>query len=210
MNLKPIHKAVKDYYVALDQFARLGITHEGAVRSACQYLLESCARQEKWTLITEYSMTGLRNKRISVDGALFDEFELPRGYWEAKDMDDDLPTEIRRKFDKGYPRDNILFQTPERAILWQNEREVLDADLTDPAQLVEVVRTFFAYRPPEYTEWEEAVAHFKDRVPDIGSELADLIQKERDTNPRFTGAFRTFHEKCCQSINSPKPPLRRC
>ena len=31
--------------------------------------------------------------------------------------------------------------------------------------------------------------------------MADLIQKERDTNPRFTGAFRTFHEKCCQSIN---------
>ena len=131
MNLKPTHKAVKDYYTALDQYARLGITNETSVRSACQYLLESCARQERWSFVTEYSMTGLRNKRISVDGALIDESELARGYWEAKDMNDDLPTEIRRKFDKGYPRDNILFQTPERAILWQNEREVLDADLTE-------------------------------------------------------------------------------
>ena len=201
MNLKPTHKAVKDYYAALDQYARLGITNEGAVRSACQSLLESCAKQEKWTLVPEYSMTSLRNTRISVDGALFDEFELSRGYWEAKDMDDDLPTEIRCKFDKGYPRDNILFQTPERAILWQNEREVIDADLTDPAQLVEAVHTFFAYRPQHFVEWEKAVAEFKDRVPALGKRLATLIHEERGTNLSFRTAFRNFHEKCCQSLN---------
>ena len=201
MNLKPTHKAVKDYYTALDQYARLGITNEGAVRSACQSLLESCAKQEKWTLVPEYSMTGLKNTRISVDGALFDEYELVRGYWEAKDMDDDLPTEIRRKFDKGYPRDNILFQTPERAILWQHEREVLDADLTDPAQLVEAVQTFFAYRPEPYVEWEKAVADFKDRVPALGKKLAELIHEARGANPKFKAAFRGFHEKCCQSLN---------
>ena len=81
MNLKPTHSAVKDYYTALDQYAQLGITHEGAVRSACQSLLASCAKQEKWTLVPEYSMTGLRHTRITVDGALFDEFAMrsPRG-----------------------------------------------------------------------------------------------------------------------------------
>ena len=201
MNLKPTHKAVKDYYAALNQYARLGITNEGAVRSACQSLLESCARQEKWTLVPEHSMTGLRNKRISVDGAMIDKFERLRGYWEAKDMNDDLPTEIRRKFGKGYPRDNILFQTPERAILWQNEREVLDADLTDPAQLVEVVQTFFAYRPEPYAKWEEAVAEFKDRVPALGKRLAALIHEARGANSNFRAAFGDFHEKCRQSLN---------
>ena len=185
MNLKPTHKAVKDYYAALDQYSRLGITKETSVRSACQSLLESCARQEKWTLVPEHSMTSLKNTRISVDGALFDEYELVRGYWEAKDMDDDLPTEIRRKFDKGYPRDNILFQTPERAILWQHEREVLDADLTDTAQLVEAVQTFFAYRPEPYVEWEEAVAEFRDRVPALGKKLAELIHEARSTQSQF-------------------------
>ena len=201
MNLKPTHKAVKDYYAALDQYARLGITNETSVRSACQSLLESCARQEKWTFVPEHSMTSLKNTRISVDGALFDEYELTRGYWEAKDMNDDLPTEIRRKFDNGYPRDNILFQTPERAILWQNEREVLDADLTEPAQLVEAVQTFFAYRPEHFVEWEEAVAEFRDRVPALGKKFAELIHEERSTNPNFRTAFRNFHEKCRQSIN---------
>ena len=201
LTLKPTHKPIRDYDTALNRYAQLGVTHETAVRSAFQFLLESCGRQFDWTLVPEYSMTGDQNKRIVVDGALIDSFRLIHGYWEAKDIHDDLPTEVVRKFEKGYPRDNILFQAPHRALLWQNGQQVHDADLTDPTQLIKILDTFFAYRPPEYTEWEEAVVHFKDRVPDIGSELADLIQKERDTNSRFTGAFRTFHEKCRQSIN---------
>ena len=201
LTLKPTHKPIRDYYTALDRYTRLGVTHETAVRSAFQFLLESCGRQFDWTLVPEHSMTGDQNRRIVIDGALIDSFRLIHGYWEAKDIHDDLPTEVVRKFEKGYPRDNILFQTPRRAILWQNGQQVRDADLTDPTQLIKILDTFFAYRPPEYTEWEEAVAHFKDRVPDIGSELANLIQKERDANPRFTGAFKAFYEKCRQSIN---------
>ena len=42
---------------------------------------------------------------------------LTHGYWEAKDIDDDLPAEVSRKLAAGYPRDNILFRTPQRAIL---------------------------------------------------------------------------------------------
>ena len=47
-----------------------------------------------------------------------DEFKLPHGYWEAKDSADDLPREVKRKFEQGYPRSNILFQAPERIIIW--------------------------------------------------------------------------------------------
>ena len=110
LNLKPTHKPIKDYYAALDQFNRLGVTHETAVRSAFQSLLQHCARQFNWTLVPEHSMPGNRNKWIAVDGALIDDFKLPHGYWEAKDEDDDLRSEVQRKFEKGYPRDNILFQ----------------------------------------------------------------------------------------------------
>ena len=201
LTLKPTHKPVREYYTALDRYAQLGVTHETAVRSVFQFLLESCGRQFDWTLVPEHSMNGDQNKRVIVDGALIDSFRLTHGYWEAKDIHDDLPAEIVRKFEKGYPRDNILFQTPHRAILWQNGQQVRDADLTDPTQLIKILDTFFAYRPPEYTEWEEAVAQFKDRVPDIGNGLADLIQEERAVNPHFVAAFRAFHEKCQQSIN---------
>ena len=201
LNLKPTHKPVKSYYAALDQFAQLGITHETAVRAAFQSLLEHCARQCGWTLVPEHAISTRRDKRIVVDGALIDNFRLTHGYWEAKDIDDDLPAEVERKFAAGYPRDNILFQTPQRAILWQNGRMTLDADLTDAAQLIETLQTFFGYRPQEYAAWEEAVAQFKDRVADIGQGLAQLIQQERRSNPAFTTAFAGFLDKCRQSIN---------
>ena len=78
---------------------------------------------------------------------------------------------------------------------------MLDADLTDPVQLVEAVQTFFAYRPEPYFEWEKAVAEFRDRVPALGTKLAELIHEAQGANPNFRIAFRGFHEKCRQSLN---------
>ena len=201
LTLKPTHKPIKAYHAALKQFDLLDVTHETAVRSAFQSLLEYCARQFNLTLVPEHSITVHRNRRIVVDGALIDDFQLPYGYWEAKDIHDNLPAEVLRKFEKGYPRDNILFQTPQRAILWQNGQETLDADLNDSTQLIGVLETFFSHRPQEYTEWEEAVSQFKNKVPALGGGLAALIQDERDVNPHFTTAFEDFHAKCRQSIN---------
>ena len=208
LNIKPTHKPIEDYYDALDRLDQLGFTHETAVRSAFQSLLQHCGRAFNWTLVPEHSMTplirgarGVKNKRIVIDGALIDSFQLSHGYWEAKDIHDNLPIQVQRKFDAGYPRDNILFQTPKRAILWQNDQHVLDADLTDSTQLIETLETFFAHRPQAYVEWETAVTQFKDKVPALGKGLAELIEKERGTSRQFATAFRAFHEKCCQSIN---------
>ncbi len=201
LNLKPTHKSVKSYYATLDQFAKLGVTHETAVRAAFQGLLEHCARQCRWTLVPEVGVSTGRGRRIVVDGALVDDFRLTHGCWEAKDIHDDLPAEVERKFAAGYPRDNILFQTPRRAMLWQNGRLALDADLTEAGQLIETLQMFFGYRPQEYAAWEEAVAQFKDRVADIGQGLAQLIQQERKSNRTFTAAFAEFLDKCRQSIN---------
>ena len=201
LNLRSTHKIIRDYYNALDQFDRVSATHEGAVRSAFQSLLQGCARQFDWTLVPEHSMTVHQNRWIVVDGALMDNFRLTHGYWEAKDEDDDLPSEVVRKFEKGYPRDNILFQEPHRAILWQNEQQRLDANLRNPEELIGTLETFFSHRPPEYTEWEEAVSEFRDRVPALGQGLAERIHGERETNRAFITAFADFHAKCRQSIN---------
>ncbi len=211
LTLKPTHKPIRAYYVALERFDRLGISHESAARSAFQTLLEACARQCAWTLAPEQAIapllargasnTARGKRRIVVDGALIDDFQLIHGIWEAKDIHDDLLSEARRKFEAGYPDDNILFQTPQRAILWQNGRQILDADLSDPAQLIETLETFFSYRPQAYAVWEEALAQFKDRVPALGRGLAALIHTERRTNRRFTAAFGEFLGKCRQSIN---------
>ena len=208
LNLKPTNKPIQDYYDALDQFDQLGFTHETAVRSAFQSLLQHCGRAFNWTLVPEHSMTplirgarGVKNRRIVIDGALIDSFQLSHGYWEAKDIHDNLSIQVQRKFEAGYPRDNILFQTPHRAILWQNDRQVLDVDLTDRAQLIETLQTFCSHRPQAYVEWETAVTQFKNKVPALGKGLAELIEKERGTSRQFATAFKAFHEKCCQSIN---------
>ena len=200
--LSPASRPVKDYYDSLRRFEAIDVSHEGAVRDAFQTLLKVCGRRLNWTLVAEHRMMGSQNRRISVDGALLDDFKIAHGYWEAKDMHDDLPSAVVDKFRKGYPQDNIIFQIPKRAILWQNRQQVLDADLTDARQLIEAVETFFDYRPEEQVEWEKAVAEFKEVVPALGDGLATLIRDERETNRRFARAFQDFHEKCRQSINS--------
>ena len=201
LNLKLTHKPVKAYYESLERFQALGVSHETAVKSAFQSLLESCCRQFGWTLIPEWQMKRSLNRRIYVDGALVDIYKLPHGFWEAKDIHDDLEKAIQKKFDDGYPQDNILFQTPERAILWQNDRQILDSDLTQPYLLIEALKLFFEYRPPDYVEWEQAVEEFKDIVPELANGLVELIKNELQTNTRFIKAFADFTEKCRQSIN---------
>ncbi len=53
LNLKPTHKAISAYYDGLRQFEELGVSHETAIRSAFQSLLQVSARQFKWTLVPE-------------------------------------------------------------------------------------------------------------------------------------------------------------
>src|SRR5450755_2672487 len=120
LNLKPTHKLVKNYYEALGQFGQLNIDHEMAVRSAFQGLLAGCGRQFDWTLVPEWKIQRPKAGIIKGDGAMVDTFRLARGFWEAKDEHDDLEREIRAKFERGYPKSNIIFQAPEKAILFQN------------------------------------------------------------------------------------------
>ena len=201
LNLKPTHKPIKAYYAELEQLDRHGITNETTVREPFQTLLKHCVRQLKWTLFTEYPMKGPEGNQIFVDAMLLNGANMPHGHWEAKDIHDNLAAEVKRKLEQGYPNDNIIFQTPQRAILWQNNRQVADVDLMNPTKLINVLQTFFAHRRPEYVQWEEAVAQFKDEVPALGEDLAERIQDARKTNRRFITAFASFHAKCCQSIN---------
>ena len=128
-------------------------------------------------------------------------FGLPRGYWEAKDLHDNLATAVKQKFDAGYPQDNILFTTQERAILYQNKQEVLDVDITEPDALIRALHTFFRYEQTDIADWERAVVEFKDKVPALGKRAAALIKKEEDTNVRFQEAFTDFHRHCQEAIN---------
>lgn len=124
LNLKPTHKPIRDYYTTLQQYKQHDITHEGAVSSPFDTLLHTCAKQVNATLVPQYQMRTPTGNRIVIDGVILDEYGLPFAYWEAKDTDDDLLKSIQNKREAGYPLDNILFQTPQRAILRQDATEI--------------------------------------------------------------------------------------
>lgn len=201
LNLKPTNKPVKLYYEALEQYAKLEVEHEGAVKLAFHQLLESCGKQFKWTLVPEWTFKRLKKQPIRIDGALVDDYNLARAYWEAKDIKDDLKKQIQKKFAVGYPKDNIIFQRPDRAILYQDGKLVMDEDITKPQALVDVVRQFFEYRPPAIEQWERAVEEFGIRVKEHATALLELIRDREKKNKKFIDAFADFLLLCRQSIN---------
>ena len=113
LNLKPAAAPVKAYYATLQRFARGRFDNEGNIRGAFEDLLKKCARQFDWTLVPEYQIPrkgqspipeapGDRSSPtgwIRIDAALVDSFNLPQGYWEAKDGEDPLEAEMKRKFE---------------------------------------------------------------------------------------------------------------
>ena len=68
---------------------------------------------------------------IFPDGTLQDVFKLARGYWEAKDTDDDLDAEIQKKIGKKYPLTNTIFEDTRTAVLYQNGVQCRRYDLRE-------------------------------------------------------------------------------
>ncbi|MEK8020240.1 MAG: DNA helicase, partial [Candidatus Parabeggiatoa sp.] len=195
--LTPQHKIIKQYYRELEQFERANQTHEGTVKQAFQHVLEAYAKPYHWILIQEQTLISIR-----VDGTLLDESNIPRGYWEAKDSQDNLEKEVQFKLhEKGYPQDNIVFQSPHQAILIQNGAEVLNVSLTEPQNLIKVLEQFFNFKRPEYEQWDKAAAEFKERVPELGKRLLHIIRAALEKDKPFKKAFNHFANQCRQAIN---------
>ena len=83
-HFKPAHKEIKGYYEALAGYANHQVAHEGATSSAFQNLLATTAKKADWHLVPEQA-TRVPGKQVRPDGTLRDDFNLHRGYWEAKD-----------------------------------------------------------------------------------------------------------------------------
>ena len=116
LTLKPTQKEIKAYYESLAEFAKHGVSKETSVRAAFADLLKHCARQfkgpeGKWTLIEEYSYPLASGTRGAIDGAILTDLSIPIGYWEAKDLGDDLPKEVKKKFKIGYQIQKPSFYT---------------------------------------------------------------------------------------------------
>ncbi|MBP88720.1 MAG: hypothetical protein CMJ64_18740 [Planctomycetaceae bacterium] len=200
LSLKPNHKAVATYYAALDAYTRQDVEHEGAVSSAFQNLLDQCGHKIGWTLIPQQSLA-VKGGTIRPDGTLQDDYYMKRGFWEAKDTRDDLETEIQKKINKGYPLTNIIFEDTRHAHLYQNNEQVMVADLTDPRSLCDLLNAFFAWIEPAHKDFNKAIEEFKERVPDLACGLVEKIQEAHKSNQYFIEAFDHFLELCRRSLN---------
>ncbi len=182
LNLKPTSKPITAYYAALEAYARQRVKHEGALRSAFQNLLTEVGKSVGWTLIPELTSASVRP-----DGTFRDAYYLEHGYWEAKDTQDKLEAEIQKKIAKGYPLTNTIFEDTRKAYLYQNKIVVLEADLTQPQQLITLLVAFFSYTIPAHEDFNKAVEDFRQRVPDLARGLVEKLSDAHKNNARFIG-----------------------
>ena len=156
-HFKPAHKDVKRYYEELAEYAARKVTHETATRSAFQNLLAGTCSKAGWHLVPEQT-SRVRGKQVRPDGTLRDDFNLHRGYWEAKDTSDKLDVEIRKKIAQGYPLSNTIFQDPHSAVLYQYGQAVEPRfDITDPQQLCDLLNQFYSHTEPDIEGFEQSV-----------------------------------------------------
>ena len=195
--ISPNAAPIRHYYEELAQYQGQGVTHELAVKTAFQNVLASLGPTVGWILIPEQTLPN--GKRP--DGTLRDGFLLPRGYWEAKDTNDDLDTEIRKKTAAGYPIVNTIFEDTRRAVLYQDKKPVIDADLTQPKALADLLTTFFRHSEPVIDDFHHAVAEFRDRIPELAQGLKQLIGKEHAESKAFQDAYAGFYALCATSID---------
>ena len=201
LSIKPTHKSIQAYYDSLKAYGDQGVSHETAVRSAFQNLLAETAKLQKWNLVPELTMK-VKGRQIRPDGTLRDdEWKLPRGYWEAKDTDDDLDEEIRKKVAKGYPLLNTIFEDTRHGVLFQNGREVLRAKLDDQNGLATLLSQFYSHTEKDIEGFVQAVSEFQERIPTLARALLDKIQAAHKKNKKFQTSFDSLLELCRNSLN---------
>ncbi len=195
-----LKKAIDSYYGTLAQYKGSNVKHETALRSAFQSLLTTFAQTVNWQVVPEEKLA-VGKRIIRPDATLHNSIYLRCGYWEAKDLDDDLEAEVRKKITTGYPTNNIIFENTRRAILYQDGRRVFDADLTQQKQLVDLLNSFIHHADPDIEGFERAVQEFKADIPDLAQGLKERIKTEHARNKTFVSAFATFLELCKSSLD---------
>ena len=88
------------------------------------------------------------------------------------------------------------------AILYQNERRVLQADCGKRAELADLLSALSTVmKLPEFSGFEEAVARFAGEVPQIAQGLQERINEARASNAAFQRAFADFMTLCSEALN---------
>jgi hypothetical protein len=101
---------LNNYYNKLDDSIRFGGSrNETTVEHAFIQLVNSYAERRNSMLVPKIAIRSAKGTTIIPDGALKNSLRLDFGYWESKDIKDDIDKEIQLKINRGYPLTNTLF-----------------------------------------------------------------------------------------------------
>ena len=196
----PAYPHIEHYYAAKQDLIDYGGSDsELNIRPAFQNCLDAyCGdHRERLRLVPELPVPS----GVVPDGTVKDTLRMARGYWEAKDSHDDLDAEITRKFDRGYPRDNIIFEDSRTAVLIQNREEAMRADMSRTGDLHRIIRRFLNYELPQIEEFREAQRQFKADLPAVLENLREAVEEAEAENDEYRAAAASFLELCRQSIS---------
>ncbi len=201
----PAYPHIESYYAAKQELIDFGGSDsELNIRPAFQNCLAAyCGdHKEKLALVPELPVPS----GVVPDGTVKDTLRMARGYWEAKDSRDDLDAEIDRKFGRGYPRDNIIFEDSRTAVLIQDREEAMRADMSRPGDLHRLIRRFLDYELPQIEEFRHAQRQFKADLPSVLANLREAVEEAEAENEDYRAAAGGFLELCRQSISPDVSP----
>lgn len=199
MNLYSI-KQYQDKKEKIIKFS--GSKNETTIRNAFYILLNDYAKTKHLEMVTEVSLKANNSKKIiTPDGTLKDILRQDYGYWESKDEKDTLDDEIKIKFSKGYPNDNILFEDSQTAVLIQNAIEVMRVNMQDSESLHKLLTEFINFERPEVKEFRQAIELFKQDIPKVTFTLREIIKKAEIENAEYLKLSQLFLKLCHESIN---------
>ena len=201
----PSHPHIEEYRAKLQELIEFGGSdNEENIRPAFQNCLDAYCHnhRERLVLIPELK-TSPSNKP---DGTVKDSLRMARGYWEAKDSHDDLDAEIQAKFNRGYPRNNNIFEDSQTAVLVQNGSEAMRVDMARDGELHRLIRMFLDYELPEIQEFRQAQSQFKTDLPTVLENLRATVADAESENPRYQEAAAAFLDLCSRTIGPTVSP----
>ena len=201
----PSYLHIEEYRAKLQELIEFGGSdNEENIRPAFQNCLDAYCHdhREQLVLIPELK-TSPSNKP---DGTVKDSLRMARGYWEAKDSHDDLDAEIKVKFNRGYPRDNIIFEDSQTAVLVQNGNEAMRVDMSRDGELHRLIRVFLDYELPEIQEFRHAQSQFKTDLPTVLENLRATVAEAEADNPEYQEAASSFLDLCRRTIGPAVSP----
>lgn len=195
--------AFDDYYKTLKILRqRQQVHYEGGIRRAFGALLDSLAKKQRWDLVEEVPVDSTNSdRRNRVDGALRDQWQLSRAYWEAKDILDDIDSAIREKKARGYPLTNIIFENTHIAVLYQDNREIRRTDVMNRSELAHLLTDYLNYERQLFDSFEEAIESYKVLIPDFAGRLREKIEAAHNDISTFEMQFERFLQVCRTALN---------